>query len=157
MPRKLFSGPRTSLTYYSLWRVDLSQQLRPHPVTGSLPPGRMEERIGRAKARELVGWHKSSLISEGNKKKRSDAKAPTHHLPPSDRCSVSLRAMAIFKEFSFYCWARHHTVWNTPLFGWGPLTQLCPLPTSCPPQTSSLRGQSEKQRRSWCCASAAQQ
>lgn len=146
MPLKLFSGPRTSLTYYSLWWVDLGQQLRPHPVADSLPPGRMEKRIGRAKARELMSWDKSSLISEGNKKKTSDAKALTHRLPPSDPCSVSLWAMAIFKEFSFYCWAQHLILWNIPLVGQGPLTQLCPLPTSCQPQTYSLQGQWETKK-----------
>lgn len=50
---------------------------------------------------------------------------------------------------SFYCWAWCYMVRNTVLVSLGQLTQLCPLPASCPPPPYLLGQRSEKQRTSW--------
>lgn len=52
---------------------------------------------------------------------------------------------------SFKC----YVVWNIPLHTWGQLSWLCFLPASCIPSSLLLVGGCEKQKRSWCCVSAA--
>lgn len=42
-----------------------------------------------------------------------------------------------FLYFSFYCWAQPYMVWNIHLFSLFQLCCLCPLPTSCPPPSTS--------------------
>ena len=48
-------------------------------------------------------------------------------------------------------------VWNIPLASLGQLSWLCPLPASCAPPASSLKGQYEKLKSPWLSVSTAQQ
>lgn len=70
------------------------RDILPHPMpcselTALLPllPVGSRGRTGRAKAREVVGQDKDSLITEreaSEKRQTSDTKAITHHLPQAD-------------------------------------------------------------------------
>lgn len=56
-----------------------------------------------------------------------------------------------------YCWIWCCMVWTIPVTTLGQLSRLSPLPASCLSPAYWLGVQSEKQRRSWCCVSSAQQ
>lgn len=102
---------------------------------------------------------KNSLITEGKRKKNSDTKAITHHVPQAERCPASLQATAILERHPprFYCWAWCYMSQNIALTSLGQLAQLCLLQASCPTPTYSLRGQSGKYRKPWCHDSPFQQ
>lgn len=94
---------------------------------------------------------------EREKEKTSNAKAVTHHLLQADQYPASFWAMSPSERLLLSFVVQHDIVWNITLVHWGQLSQLCPLPASSLPPAYLLQGQSEKQRRTLCCASSAQQ
>lgn len=115
-----------------------STAAQPHTATDCSPQhSGTGERIGRKKARKLRGWDKSSLISEGKKKKKennktktytSHAKAVTHLSQETDTQLVSTQWLPSEKlkpPFHCYYWSWHYIAWDIPLVS---LSCLCPLP-----------------------------
>lgn len=102
----------------------------------------MQERIGRGKMRKLVCWDKNYLQSERKKEEKTKKwHKGNYSLPPTSRLILDqnlsnsyLRRQTLSTLFFFLnCWVWCYTSWVT-----------CYL---------SGRGQSEKQRKHWCCLS----
>ena len=128
------------LTPISSWAPTEFSTHPPHSRTG--------KRIRRAKARKICGLQKRVYKwRERKKKEKCDAQPASKHQllwknsPPN------------------YCWAWCQMVWNFALVNLGQQSQLCSLSASWPAPAYSTggRGQSEKQKRLWHCASTAQQ
>ena len=98
---------------------------------------------------------------ETNKWCKDNHSPPPTSRPPRPSQSLSngyLGSTPCPACIQFYCWAWCHTAWEIPLVSWGELSQLWLLPSLSPPTPGySLRGQSEKQRKHWCCAGTVQQ
>lgn len=81
-----------------------------------MPPAGWGKKIGRAKARKIMGQDKNSLsegkVEEGKKKrKKNDAKAIAHHIPRVDHCPATLEEKHYLKPPPL------HFVARTTLYG----------------------------------------
>jgi len=92
-------------------------------------------------------------MKKEERKKNSDGKAITNHLPQADRCSDTLRAMDILeaKTTSFLllppAFVAEPDIIVYRICLWRQLFWLCPLPVLCPPPACSLAGRGESAER----------
>lgn len=77
----------------------------------------------------------------------------THHLPQAQSCPASLWAVATLEDsptpppfFIYPQFCLLSMVCNIPLVSWGQLSQLCRLPTSCPPLAYTLGTGTEREK-----------
>ena len=140
-------------SWIRVWWVDTIQQLGRHPVARSLPPPPwdVEENQKAKSEKKLMDW--DSLVSERKKKKRW-TRNQRHSLSTSQQQTVAQpvsEQWLLWKHphLQFSCRVWCHMVWNIPLVSWGQLSQLCPLPASCPLPAYSLRWQVVELRVPW--------
>lgn len=139
--------------------VKPQQAAKPH----TLPHWRTGKSTWTVEVRKLVGWGKDSLIKKEKAACASKEKWKIHSPLPinrlhhvltvtwEDKYRNSKHFPLLFLTLpSFYCWAQHHMVRDISLVILGQMSQLGPLPTSCPSPAYSLVRQCEKQKRPGC-------
>lgn len=85
--------------YFFKWTQSQAKQ---HTTAHPLLFSEMTEKSGRPKARKLVGQDKNSLITEGNRNKKTNySEAITHRFPQADQCSTSLWAIVTSSKSLF--------------------------------------------------------
>lgn len=96
--------------------------------------------------RKYVSWDKDTLIGEGKRQKMKQKKSLTISHKQTNAHPVSKQQPPSKPEVSLPCsstlvfTAEHDImVWKSLLANWGQLSQLCPLPISCPPQPTCWR------------------
>lgn len=119
-----------------MWWVDPDQKQTPF-----LPSG---ERIERAKVRKLMGQNTLLICEEKKKSEISKWYKGNRSLPPTSRmmaCQSPSNGYLPRNILPSVAVAEHEVTWNGiiyPLVSSAQVSQMCPLPASCPHPTFSL-------------------